>query len=109
MAEEVEGDVVMLEPMLADKDNNIVNIDSNWVYPFANLEVGDVFLYNFAPFICIGAIKAFGKYCNYEVNAVSLINGTGVNFRKEDKVILIENPWKDYKAPHVPQGLYSED
>lgn len=109
MAEEVEGDVVMLEPMIADKDNNIINVDSNWVYPFANLEVGDVFLYNFAPFISTGVIKAFGKYCDYEVNAISLTNGTGINLRKEDKVILIENPWKDYKAPHAPQGLYSED
>lgn len=109
MAEEVEGDLVMLEPMIADKDNNIVNIDSNWVYPFANLEVGDVFLFNFAPFIRTGRIKAFSKWGDYEVNAVSLINGTGIIMKKDDKVILIENPWKDYKAPHAPQGLYSED
>lgn len=99
----------MLEPMIADENNNIVNIDSNWVYPFANLEVGDVFLFNFAPFIVTGSIKVFSKWCNYEVNAISLINGTGVIMKKDDKVILIENPWKDYQAPHAPKGLYSED
>lgn len=110
MEEEVEEGVVMLEPMIADNDNNIVNIDSNWVYPFANLEIGDVFLYNFTPYMKIGSLFGQSKFgITYEQNAVSLVRGNVVTFEKTQKVILIENPWKDYKAPHAPQGLYSED
>lgn len=112
MAEKVEGDLVMLEPMIADDKNNIVNIDSNWVYPFANLDVGDVFLWNFTPYMKIGTVakRWIGNISTeFEVNAVSLLNGNCMSFEKTQMIILIENPWKDYVAPHYPQGLYSED
>ena len=98
--------------METDINNIITNPNDKWVYPFANLEVGDVFLYGFAPFIKVGKIRGKGaKYTeiNYDANAVSLINGTCIMFNKSEKVFLIENPWKDYKAPHLPKGYYNDN
>lgn len=78
------------------------------IYPFANLDIGDTFLYNFAPFMKIGKHNARGKFCDMEVNAVSLLQGECIHFDKSDKVMLVENIWKGFSV-HEKQNKYKEE
>lgn len=94
--------------MVANENNEIINVNNNWIYPFYYMEVGDVFLYNYAPFIRIGAKNIRGVFVEFEVNAVSLINGRAIHLDNDDLVILIENPWKNYNTPSLPKGYYKD-
>lgn len=80
----------------------------NNIYPFANLEVGDTFLYNFAPFMKIGKRITKGKYCEMEVNAVSLLQGECLHFEKTDKIMLVENLWKGFQY-HEEHEKYKQE
>ena len=102
-----------METLKADENNVITNPTGKWTYPFANMEVGDVFLYNFTPYIRIGTTpftcKMNGITKQFNVNAVSLINGKTCKFDNSTIIEYIENPWKNYKAPHLPQGYFKDN
>lgn len=95
--------------MLVNEHNEIVEVSNKYIYPFYNMEVGDVFLYNFEPFMKIGAKNIRGVYVNFDVNCVSLRDGRCISLPNEQLVTLIENPWKNYSAPHIRKGLYNEE
>ena len=63
-------------------------------YPFFNLELGECFMYDMAPYMKIGKQNVKGNYCTMEVNAVSLTQGTCVHFQEETIVRLIDNDYK---------------
>lgn len=95
--------------MVVNEKNEMVEVSNRYIYPFYNLDVGDVFLYNYTPFMKIGHKNIRGVYCDIEINCVSLINGLALHLNNSDLVTLIENPWKDYTAPRIPQGYYKEN
>lgn len=78
------------------------------IYPFANIEVGDTFLYSSAPYMKIGVRTVQGKYCNMQVNAVSLLNGQCILLANSNKVLLIENLWKGFEY-HEEAGTFEEE
>ena len=65
------------------------------IFPFANLELGQCFMYDCAPYMKIGALSCRGTYTNYTVNAVGLLSGYLVKFNNQDTVRLIDNQWKE--------------
>jgi len=73
-------------------------------YPFFNLEIGECFIYDMAPYMRIGKHSARGNYCTMEINAVSLTQGTCVHFQEATNVILIENEYKNYKYEEEKEG-----
>lgn len=78
------------------------------IYPFANIEVGDTFLYSSAPYMKIGVRTVQGKFCNMQVNAVSLLNGQCILLANSNKVLLIENLWKGFEY-HEEAGTFEEE
>ena len=79
------------------------------VYPFFNLEIGDCFIYDMAPYMKIGKQNVKGNYCTIEVNAVSLTQGTCVHFQEGTSVILIENEYKNYKFEEEKEGENNDE
>ena len=63
-------------------------------YPFYNMEVGDVFIYDYTPYIRIDEKDLYHKQLRFSYNAVSMVNGACVTFPNDAKVIMIENPCK---------------
>lgn len=96
------------EFLLVNEHNEIIEFSNKYIYPFYNMDVGDVFLYNYEPYMRIGAQNFRGVYVNLEVNCVSLKDGKARRLPNEQLVTLIENPWKSYSAPHLRKGLYSD-
>lgn len=65
------------------------------IFPFANLDIGQCFMYDCAPYMKIGKKTCKGTYTEFEVNAVGLLNGSTVRFAQTDSVRVIDNKWKD--------------
>lgn len=61
-------------------------------YPFFNLEVGDVFIYDFVPYIRIDEKDLQHKQLRFNYNAVSMLNGACITVPNNTLVILINNP-----------------
>lgn len=66
------------------------------IFPFANLDIGQCFLYDSAPYMKIGAVSCKGTFTNYTVNAVGLTTGYMIKFEQDMQVQLIANQWENY-------------
>lgn len=75
---------------------------SNIIFPFANLEIGQCFLYDRAPYMKIGCISCKGTYTNYTVNAVGLTTGYMVKFDNDTLVELTANQWENFIQHEEP-------
>lgn len=69
---------------------------SSNIYPFANLVIGECFLYDSAPYMKIGAVSCRGTCTSYTVNAVGLTTGYMVKFEQDMQVQLIANQWENF-------------
>lgn len=79
------------------------------IFPFANLDLGQCFLYDSAPYMKIGAVSCKGTFTNYTVNAVGLTTGYMVKFDQYTTVRLIKNKWDDYIEHEEPMGYDNGD
>lgn len=72
------------------------------IFPFANLDIGQCFLYDRVPYMKIGAVSCKGTYTNYTVNAVGLTTGYMVKFDNDMQVQLIANQWGEFIQHEEP-------
>ena len=61
-------------------------------YPFYNIEVGDMFVYDFGVYIRIEDKSLIHKEYRFEYNALSMA-GHPVTFTNDTLVMLIDNPY----------------
>lgn len=72
------------------KENNIMDK----IFPFANLDIGECFMYDSAPYMKIGSVSCKGTFLDFHVNAVGLTTGYLVKFDDYNIVELTNNIWK---------------
>ncbi len=66
------------------------------IFPFANLDIGQCFLYDSTPYMKIGSVSCKGTFTNYTVNAVGLCTGYMVKFDECEHVRIITNKYDNF-------------